>query len=190
MLYIVTGGSGSGKSEFAENLAVSLFGKSSGKEAVLYYLATMYSCDGESRRRIERHRRQRAGKGFTTIECPVQMGQVKAGEGDVVLLEDLSNLLANEMYLESGRIKERHALPAQKQLEQAILSPLLELGKQAEAVIIVTNEIFSDSVEWDGETKCYMQLLGQLNQRLAGAAAGVVEVVCGIPLWHKGEYLV
>lgn len=188
MLYMVTGGSGSGKSEFAENLAVSLFQKNSGTEAVLYYLATLHPFDEESCRRIERHRRQRAGKGFTTIECPVQTELIKAGEEDVVLLEDLSNLLANEMYLKSGRIKERDISHAQKQSEQSVLFPLLELEKQVEAVIIVTNEIFSDSMEYDGETKCYMQLLGQLNQKLSSAADGVVEVVCGIPLWHKGEY--
>ena len=188
MLYMVTGGSGSGKSEFAENLAVSLFRKSSGKEAVLYYLATMHPYDEESRRRIERHRRQRAGKGFTTIECPVQVELVQAGKEDVVLLEDLSNLLANEMYLKSGRIKERDISHAEKQSEQAVLFPLLELEKQVEAVIIVTNEIFSDCMEYDGETKCYMQLLGRLNQKLSSVADGVVEVVCGIPLWHRGEY--
>lgn len=188
MLYIVTGGSGSGKSEFAENLAVSLSRKSFGTEAVLYYIATMHPNDEESCRRIERHRRQRAGKGFTTIECPVQVELVQAGEKDVILLEDLSNLLANEMYLKSGRIKERNALNAQKQSERMILFPLLELEKQVEAVIIVTNEIFSDSMEYDRETRCYVQLLGQLNQRLSSEADGVVEVVCGIPLWHKGEY--
>lgn len=194
MLYIITGGSGSGKSEYAENLAVDLFQGSSKRQngtgrdfgkAVLYYLATMYPYDEESRQRIERHQIQRAGKGFTTKECPVKLEQVNAKEGDVLLLEDLSNLLANEMYLESGRIKARHVCRTQSQLEQAILFPLLDLEKQAGNVIIVTNEIFADGVEYDEEAKWYIGLLGQINQKLAGAADGVIEVVCGIPLWHK-----
>lgn len=179
MLYLITGGSGSGKSEYAENLAVGCKGD-------LYYFATMSSKDEESRKRIKRHRMQRAGKGFTTVECPVALEQNTVGEKDVILLEDLSNLLANEMYLEAGRIKIRSGEEAFNQMEQAVLNPLLQLEKQAACVIIVTNEIFSDGAGYDEETTLYLRLLGTLNQRLAQAADGVVEVVCGIPLWQKG----
>lgn len=50
MLYLVTGGSGSGKSEYAENLAVSL------KKENLIYIATMFPFDDESLKKIERHK--------------------------------------------------------------------------------------------------------------------------------------
>ena len=62
MLVVVTGGSGSGKSAFAEDRVLS-FG-----EARRIYIATMQAFDEESHRRIRRHRRMRAGKGFETIE--------------------------------------------------------------------------------------------------------------------------
>ena len=63
MLTLVTGGSGSGKSAFAEDKVLS-YG-----EAERIYIATMHPFDGESHKRIERHRKMRAGKGFETVEC-------------------------------------------------------------------------------------------------------------------------
>ena len=61
MLALVTGGSGSGKSAWAEDLVLSL------GEGRRIYIATMYPFDEESHRRIERHRKMRAGKGFETV---------------------------------------------------------------------------------------------------------------------------
>ena len=65
MMVVVTGASGSGKSEYAEGVAVKLAGKGD-----LYYLATMRVYGEEGVRRVERHRKLRAGKGFQTAECP------------------------------------------------------------------------------------------------------------------------
>lgn len=62
MQYLITGGSGSGKSEYAEGLSLSLAGKKR------IYLATMRIWDGEGRARVQRHRRMRSGKGFYTAE--------------------------------------------------------------------------------------------------------------------------
>lgn len=63
MMILVTGGSGSGKSAFAEDQVVS-FG-----EAERVYIATMFPFDEESKKRVQRHRNMRSGKGFETIEC-------------------------------------------------------------------------------------------------------------------------
>ena len=58
--------------------------------------------DAECRARIEKHRRQRAGKGFVTIERGVDLaGLALPARGDV-LLEDLGNLTANEPYSPAG----------------------------------------------------------------------------------------
>ena len=70
MLILVSGGSGSGKSEFAEGLVVS-----SGLSERMY-LATMQVWDEESVRRVERHRQMRAGKGFATLECPTGLDRL------------------------------------------------------------------------------------------------------------------
>ena len=102
MLHIVYGGSASGKSSYAESFAMSLQG-----EGRLLYIATMYpykwnttEIDPETMQRIERHRAMRADKGFDTVECYRHVEHIMAKRQDVLLLECMSNLLANEMYLE------------------------------------------------------------------------------------------
>ena len=59
------------------------------------------------------------------------------------------------------------------------------MQKQANHIIIVTNEVFSDGVDYDEATKSYIRLLGKLNVRLAGLADCVTEVVFGIPVTIK-----
>ena len=85
MFTLVIGGAASGKSEYAESLLL-------GAPGPRYYLATMEPMeDAECRARIEKHRRQRAGKGFVTIERGVDLaGLALPARGDV-LLEDLGN---------------------------------------------------------------------------------------------------
>lgn len=102
MLHIVYGGSASGKSSYAESIAMSLQG-----DGRLLYIATMYpykwnttEIDPEMMQRIERHRAMRADKGFDTVECYRHVEHIMAKRQDVLLLECMSNLLANEMYLE------------------------------------------------------------------------------------------
>ena len=70
MFQIVTGGSGSGKSAFAEALAMEL-----GKKR--YYIATMYPFGEESKQKIARHRAMRAEKQFETIECYTNLKAVR-----------------------------------------------------------------------------------------------------------------
>ena len=64
MTVLVTGGSGSGKSALAEQISERL----RQPEKPFYYLATMQVWDAECEARIAKHRQQRAGKGFCTIE--------------------------------------------------------------------------------------------------------------------------
>ena len=91
MLTLIIGGSGSGKSSFGEELAQ----KSNSK---LYYLATMIPYGDEGKRRVERHLKLRKGKGFETIEEYMDIGNIDIPYGSCVLLEDLPNLVANNMF--------------------------------------------------------------------------------------------
>lgn len=170
MLVLVTGGSGSGKSAFAENRVLSL------GEAKRIYIATMYPFDKESHKRIDRHRAMRAGKGFETIECYTGLSQITLPEDCVVLLECMSNLTANEMFQQEG---------AHEDTVNAILSGVQHLREQARHAVIVSNEIFSEAVSYEGETGIYQKFLGEINQRIAAEADEVVEVVYGIPVYHK-----
>src|SRR5699024_9236097 len=138
---------------YAESL-ITGFGE---KERI--YIATMFPFDEESRRRIQRHRRMRAEKKFTTIECYTDLKRVRVPEGSCVLLECMSNLAANEIFQENGAGAEHTA--------DAILEGVKHLSEQAQELVIVTNEIFSDGIEYDAETRTYQKVLGEINRRLA-----------------------
>ena len=171
MMTVVTGGSGSGKSAFAEDKILS-FGP--GKRI---YIATMHPYDEESRKRVECHRRMRAGKGFETVECYTGLKNLDFTHDSVILLECMSNLAANEMFEESG---------AGDQTVEAILEGVGKVKNQVRHLVIVTNEIFSEAAVYEGDTVRYQKYLGKINQNIGKMADEVVEVVYGIPIWHKG----
>lgn len=179
MIHLITGGSASGKSAYAEQTAVS-----TGADA-MFYIATMQPWGEEGRLRVEKHRAMRKGKGFETIECYHHLSEVSLfGNGQMsanscrkervtVLLECMSNLTANEQFEAGGTDDE---------IEERILEGIRHLQKQAGNIIIVTNEVFSDGVRYDAETVRYLALLGRINRQLAAMAGQVTEVVCGIPV--------
>lgn len=94
MNVLITGGAGSGKSAYAEQLAASL-------SATRTYLATMVNTSPEASNRINRHRQQRAELDFATIECPDSLPNARrlgSRCNGVVLLDDLGNLVANALF--------------------------------------------------------------------------------------------
>ena len=170
MFSLIFGGAASGKSEYAENLALSL-----GSPRI--YLATMESQGAENQRRIQRHRQLRAGKGFDTMECATGLDQLHLPGRGVVLLECLSNLLANEMFSPNG---------AGEDSAQRILDGVENLLVQSDHLVVVSNDIFADGVCYDPATRQYQQQLARLNQELAAQAQQVIEIVYTIPIFHKG----
>lgn len=192
MLTLVLGGSGSGKSEYAENLmAAKRAGLSRGlttgapknqlsTPAPMHYIATMWfnPDDEECIRRIERHRRMRRNKGFSTIECPADLEQADVEPDSVALLECMSNLVANEMF-SGGVVHEPEAVAAK--VGRGI-DRLLAICRE---VCVVSNDIFGDGIEYDQGTMAYIEALGLVNKYLAAAAGEVTEVVYGIPVQIK-----
>lgn len=170
MFIVVTGGSGSGKSAYAEGEVMKLQGDGR------IYLATMMCFDEESRRRVERHRRMRAGKGFLTLERYTDLKHADIPKGCTLLLECMSNLTANEMFSPEG---------AGENTVQEILEGIWYLLGRVRHLVVVTNEIFSDGVEYSPETKKYQSFLGRINAEMGKRADRVVEVVYGIPLIVK-----
>ena len=167
MFAMIIGGSASGKSALAERWAASL-------PLPRIYLTAMQVLDEESRARVERHRAMRAGKGFETIEAPTALWNTDLPAGATVLLEDLSNLLANEMFSPEGGGSE------------AALRGVQSLLARCENLILVTNEVFSGGADYAGETEDYLAELAWLNRTLAAEADTVAEVVCGLPNILKG----
>lgn len=173
-MILVTGGSASGKSEFAERLVLEQCG---GKRL---YIATMRVWDEEGREKVARHRRMRSEKNFDTLECHTDLGGLSPDllAGRIVLLECLSNLAANEMFEAGGS-------PAA--IRTRIVSGVRHLMCHAGALVVVTNEVFCDGGSYSDETRAWLRLLGQVNQDLSALADRAAEVVYGIPVWIKDE---
>lgn len=175
-LFLVYGGSGSGKSAWAERLLLSLAARSAGRAV---YLATMSGQGEEARRRIARHRAMRAGHAagagcaFLTMERETDAGGADIQPGDFVLLEDLGNLLANEIWSPAG---------AGEDARERILAGIGSLLERAAVLVIVSSDVFGDGCAYDPETVAYIREMGALHQELARQAEQVVEVVCGIPI--------
>lgn len=171
MLGLVIGGSGSGKSEFAEEHLLA-FGS-----MPRYYIATMECNDAESLARIKRHQAMRSEKQFETIECGTHVEQLKLQKKGAVLLECLSNLLANELYSKDG---------SRELAEENILNGIDMLCKQNKQVVIVSNDVFADGTIYDLDTMEYIERLGRLNTEIAKRSDEVYEVIYGIPVKRKG----
>ena len=171
MMILVTGGSGSGKSAYAEERVLS-FG-----EMRRIYVATMRPYDAESMRRVKRHRQMRSGKGFETVERYTNLRELLLPQDCVVLLECMSNLVANEMF-QKDAVHDRLVLD--------VIGGIRKIKDQVRHFVIVTNEIFSEAACYEGDTELYQEYLGKINQLLALMADEVVEVVYGIPILQKG----
>ena len=158
MLTLVIGGAASGKSAYAEHLAVQSGGPR-------YYLATMQVWDAECAARVAKHRAMRAQKQFATVECPQNLHLVRLPQQGTALLEDLGNLAANELYRPDG----------------SCLPP-----KQAAEKMLAGIEVFSGGADYAGETDLYLQALAMVNNAVAAKADAVCRVVCGLPVYYKG----
>lgn len=193
MMELVTGGSGSGKSAYAEEALcgpASFPDRGQGNETGTqqdgqrYYIATMPSWDKETEKKIAKHRAMRAGKGFCTLEWytdfeeRLERADCPGMEGADILVECLSNLTANEMYMEGG---------AGKNTADAVIRGILCLRDRCRNLVVVTNDVFSESAEDSPEMRIYKETLGRINCALAEAADRVTEVVCGIPCTVKPE---
>lgn len=178
MMILVVGGSGCGKSAYAEKRIMEL---TAGNEA-RYYLATMQVYGEEGRRKVQRHVELRRNKGMITIEQTRDISKAfpKMQDGTkTALLEDLGNLVANEMFAEDGTIT-----PWETAAEK-IGAELRQMNSKLDHFVIVSNNVFEDGIEYEEGTRDYLFALGKVNAELAKDATEVVEVVAGIPLKVK-----
>lgn len=214
MMTVVTGGSGSGKSAYAEQEIVRL------GERERIYIATMKPWDEECRRRIDRHRAMRGEKRFQTVEWYRELDTLSfpsGGEKRAILLECVSNLVSNELF-GTGAADGPQMMTAG--YGDAVFARtargILHLKEQAADLVVVTNEVFSDGdyvksgyagwflksaednggdgftgaaaeslVDWADATAFYLKVLGAVNRFLGRTADRVIEVSAGIPITIK-----
>jgi adenosylcobinamide kinase/adenosylcobinamide-phosphate guanylyltransferase len=162
---LVLGGARSGKSRFAENLARTLGGPRT-------YIATAEPFDDEMCRRIARHREQRAGDGWLTIESTLDPASALPREG-VALLDCVTVWLGNLMHHERNL-----------RAEVAKLCAALE-ACPAE-VILVSNEVGLSIVPENAMARRFRDEQGLANQALAAIADNVYFIAAGLPLKLKG----
>ena len=174
---LVIGAAASGKSAYAESLCL-------GHDGPRVYLATMESFGEEGARRIARHRALREGKGFSTLERTRDVGAAAPGlpRGCTLLLEDVGNLVANELFAEGG-LSPRDPDAAARE----VLGGIERLAQAAAYTVVVTVDVFADGMRYDEGTEAWRRALARVNAGVAALADRAVEVVCGIPVWMKGE---
>lgn len=189
MISLIIGGSGSGKSAFAEDTLLAR----SGSQRI--YIATMQPMDQECLARIERHRVMRAQKSFQTIECYTHLHELRIADAldslhlsknyrnpchdrmrYDILLECISNLVANECFAPQG---------SPNKAVQAVVDGVHHLAAQAAQLVLVSSAVFSDGIAYDASTKAYMRCLAQVHARLAYFADEVIEMAAGYPLYYK-----
>lgn len=170
MITLVIGGSGSGKSEYAENLTLNLQGEK-------IYIATMIAYDEECEKRILKHQNMRKHKGFKTLEYPFDIDKIKI-KSDIILLECMGNLLANEMYSQNTIYTEHNIV-------EKIFQGILHLKNCCENLVIVSNDVFCDDMTLYKESLDYIENLATLNKKIAQISDDVCELVFSIPLKIK-----
>ena len=176
MLILFTGGSGCGKSSYAEDVCARLAGS-----APLYYIAAMKPFGEGSREKIERHRRMRAEIGFSTIERYTDLAGLRLPEterGSVALLECIANLTANEMFDDEGNARDPYG---------PVTDGVRALAAQCEHLVVVTNDVGSDGGGYGDLTEEYVRVIGRINAELAAEADTVCEMVFGCPQVIKGQ---
>lgn len=173
MLTFILGGARSGKSRFAQSLC--------GSARRVAYLATAFPQDDEMRARIARHRLDRPST-WTTFEEPMEIAKVadqQALSFDILILDCLTLWLSNWCW--------EYRSQASEQLECSVLGELerLLMATRKARLIAVSNEVGCGIVPASILGRQFRDLQGMVNQRVAGAAQTVYQMVAGIPVLIK-----
>ncbi|MEP7239784.1 MAG: bifunctional adenosylcobinamide kinase/adenosylcobinamide-phosphate guanylyltransferase [Devosia sp.] len=169
---LVLGGARSGKTGFAERLAMR-----AGESPL--YLATAEALDEEMRERVRIHRQQRH-KRFATLEEPLDLPaalKIAARTHDAVLVDCITLWITNLI------VAERNVAAAVDELIATLA------GIETARVILVSNEVGLGIVPDNAMARMFRDLSGAAHQRLADICSEVHFVVAGLPMTLKGTRL-
>lgn len=177
---LITGGSRSGKSAYAQRLAESISEERT-------YIATCPVVDDEMAARIRKHQVARRNRNWRTLEetmdIAAALGRVR---GSPVILVDCLTLWVNNLLYESE-------LQEKELNEEDIVGRCMNILDACDAipgtVIFVTNEIGMGIVPDNAMSRRYRDLAGRCNQIVAGRSNAVILMVSGLPLNIKGEII-
>ena len=169
-IMMITGGKSSGKTEFAESLALERSNHPT-------YLSTSRFFDEEMQRRIKHHQDQK-NTHWRNIEAPLGIEELKFSPDEVVLVDNLSHWSNNWLFDKDDNVDE--ALTA--------IKFQIELLKQAGTIfIIVTDEIGLGQTSSDTLQNKLVDLQGMINQYISSIADEVYMVISGIPVKIKHQ---
>ncbi|MDQ0218592.1 bifunctional adenosylcobinamide kinase/adenosylcobinamide-phosphate guanylyltransferase [Peribacillus cavernae] len=187
-LIFVSGGVRSGKSSFAEKLAITQAKKRSG---TLFYIACGRSGDAEMNERIARHQNDRKSspKAWMTLEYPVAIERAipRLDSSSIVLLDCLTTLLNNEMFPYTKNMDEWKSPTFLASVKRKIIEGITEIREHASCLIIVSNEVLHDPIIDNGVNNAYSKMIGSLHQEIVlySDKAYVMEAGCAVLM--KGE---
>ncbi len=173
MKILICGGSKSGKSAFAERIALRL-------PSPHYYVATMIATDEEDRDRIRRHKGRRSGLSFQTVEQGRDLTRAleqREKEG-TFLVEAMTSLLANEMF-GSGSYDPEAGERVREDLETFL--------REAEHVVLVFDNLYADTTKLDEGSESFRRALAQLQICAAKSCDLCIEICLGEAVVWKGR---
>ena len=182
-IILCSGGARSGKSEFAEQLALSLKGRKA-------YVATGQAFDDEMKDRIKKHQLRR-GKEWITFEIPLYLHknweQIK-NVSDVILIDCLTMFTSNHVFAH-GDINTQEDF---NRIESIILEELRLLLQEInnsndKTVIFVTNEIGLGIVPENKLARYFRDITGRVNREVASAANKMYLKISGVPIELKSQ---
>ena len=177
-IILITGGSRSGKSGYAQKLAEAVPGPRA-------YIATCPVTDPEMAKRVEKHREARRASDWETIEETVDLaGAIRRAGACRVFLVDCLTLWVNNLLYEAEKRRDVFT-------EEAMAGRCGELidacGAFPGTVVFVTNELGMGIVPDNGTARRFRDCAGRCNQMMAESAGTVTLVVSGIPLRLKNS---
>lgn len=184
-IIMITGGQRSGKSSFAERMALEL---TEGCKQGPVYLATARIWDSEFAHRVERHKARR-GERWTNLECEKYLSECNL-QGRVVVIDCVTLWATNFFFDESAAAESAEAADAADgTLVERVLGlmkrELHKLAKMEATLIFVTNEIGLGGVSENKLQRQFTDIEGWFNQHLAEYADDVYLMVSGIPVKIK-----
>lgn len=172
----VSGGISSGKSKFAEKIAIF-----SGKKRV--YIATSEITDDDMRVKIQKHIDSRNGK-FDTIENFDEIDKIiQKLDCDVCMIDCVTNMINNIMYhsnIDFERCSNEIFDDFCDKMKSYVSNISYEMKKNDITFVIVTNEMGLSVIPMGRYTRRFIQLQGEINQIICSASDEVYFVISGI----------